>query len=144
MSFTTVLILISILIVLFSFIVGGYIYNKKKENESKQNVELEKFTQEKQRQQLEIFFKENVYDFFKKYKDEYSNIPSDTTVASLNDKYKKELTQLINSNEIRSIINHKESIYNEKALYLKVIVKESPFTWEKKFGDRIEEYYGER
>ncbi len=138
----TLLVIISIVIVLFLF-VGAYIIhniNNKKdlETRTKQDNQL-KDLQDKQREE---YFSQTLKEFFDKHSKEYNKIDVNTKVSELNKMYKDELNGIIKSPQIQSILSNVNSRYHKEASFLKEINKESAFTWDKKFGKKIGEYYG--
>ncbi len=139
MNYISLLILISILIILFLFVMSSMLYKKNKSKEILNYEEIENFTVEKQREQIETFFKNEVTNFFKRYKMEYQNIDLNTNVSKLNKKYSEEILSLLNTLEIKTILNDVNSIYHLKSKNIEKISKESPFTWIKKFERELEE-----
>ncbi len=139
---STILVIISLIIVLFLFGISAFIYKRMQDKNRIETIKEEEYISKKQTTSMEEFFKEVVSNFFSKYKYEYSNIDVNVNVANLNKKYTSELEDIIKTDQVKSMIEIKDSRFYKEANFLKEIVKESPFVWEKKFGKEIEEYYG--
>ncbi len=139
---TGILVIISFIVVLFLFGIGAYFYKRSEKQKLESDQKLEKHISETQVKQMNSFFKEEVSKFFHNHKNDYENIDHNTKVSDLNDKYLKEINELINTSQVQSITQRKDSKFYKEATFLKEIAKESPFTWTKKFSKEIEEYYG--
>ncbi len=142
MANPTILVILSTLIVLFLFVIGGYIFNKNKNQSIAEKESIEKQINTQQLKNMEKLFKSELNEFFQRYNKEYEEINLETNVASLNKKYTNELKEIINNDIVKTTINIEDSKYNKEANFLKVIIKETPFVWNKKFAKEIEEYYG--
>lgn len=146
MELPGLLILIAFLIVLFSFIIGVIIFKWIERKKTKESLEFERKISDKQIEQAEKFFSNEVAHFFKKQKEEYLAANTNTMnkdIGKMNKKYSDELKEIINSSQCKTILSMDDSKHFEKAKFLNVIIKESPFTWQKKFSKEIKEYYGE-
>lgn len=141
-SLITILIIVAILIVLFSFIIGVMFFKMNERRKAEDLKNHEGNVKKIQQKQLELFFSNKVVTLFKDHEANYLNMDSSVKVADVNKEFTQRIKDLVKSPQLKSIIENKDSEFNEAAKFLKLIAKESPFVWRKKYAKEIDKYYG--